>query len=189
MVLVRFYSVRKVPTARCHLDYFPVVTLCRPRNCPLTSCIDRTANDLHPTLSLWLFYLRRVSDHRVRGQGNATSFSRPDLERSGRIGALFAIAIINIFLYPCLAVLWERSRYRAKNPERGRSWFPWRRTPNDDQVAVSEGNAIELRNLNKTFEGPGFWPFKRAKKLTVGEDPSYSGEAQEAWGLRVWYIP
>ena len=56
-------------------------------------------------------------------------------------------------------------------------------------MAISEGNAIDIRNLNKTFEGPGFWQFKRVKKLTTVEDLSYSGKAQEAWGLRVWYIP
>ena len=39
-------------------------------------------------------------------------------------------------------------------------------------MAVSEGNAIEIRNMNKNFEGPGFWPFKRAKKLTAIEDLS-----------------
>ena len=101
-----------------------------------------------------------------------TSFSRSDPERGGHIGALFLIAVINIFLYPCLAVLWERSRYGAKNPKQGRSWLPWRRTKTEDQLAMSEGNAIEIRNLNKTFEGPGFLPFKPAKKVTAIEDLS-----------------
>jgi ATP-binding cassette subfamily A (ABC1) protein 3 len=101
-----------------------------------------------------------------------TSFSRPDPQRGGRIGTLFLIAIIDIFLYPCLAVWWERSRYGAKNPKQGRSWLPWRRTKDEGQPTVSEGNAIEVRNLSKTFEGPGFWPFKQAKKLTAIEDLS-----------------
>ena len=86
VVLLRFYSVRKVPTARCHLDYLPGLSLCRPRTRPLASCIDRTANDLHPTLPLWLFCLRRVSDRRVRGQGNANELqpTRPGAPRPYR---------------------------------------------------------------------------------------------------------
>ena len=101
-----------------------------------------------------------------------TSFTRPDPERGGRIWALFLIAIINTLLYPCLAVLWERSRYGAKNPTQNKGWLPWRRTKGEGQLAISEGNAIEIRNLNKTFEGPGFWPFKLAKKVTAIEDLS-----------------
>lgn len=101
-----------------------------------------------------------------------TSFIRPDPQRGGRIGALFLIAVINIFLYPCLAVWWERGRYGAKNSKQGKSWLPWRRIKNEEQPIVSEGSAIEVRNLNKTFEGPGFWPFKPARKVTAIEDLS-----------------
>lgn len=103
-----------------------------------------------------------------------TSFTQPDPERGGRIGTLFLIAIIDIFLYPCLAVWWERSRYGAKNPKQAKSWFPWRRAKDDDQLTVSEGNAIEVRNLSKTFERPGFWPFKPARQVTAIEDLSLS---------------
>ena len=103
-----------------------------------------------------------------------TSFTRPDPERGGRIGTLFLIAIIDIFLYPCLAVWWERSRYGAKNPKEAKSWFPWRRANDDEQPTFTEGNAIEVRNLNKTFERPGFWPFKPARKMTAIEDLSLS---------------
>jgi ATP-binding cassette subfamily A (ABC1) protein 3 len=101
-----------------------------------------------------------------------TSFIRPDPQRGGRIATLFLIAIIDIFLYPCLAVWWERSRYGAKNPKRGKSWFPWRSTKDEGQPTVSEGTAIEVRNLSKTFEAPGFWPFTPARKVTAIEDLS-----------------
>jgi ATP-binding cassette subfamily A (ABC1) protein 3 len=103
-----------------------------------------------------------------------TSFTQPDPQRGGRIGTLFLIAIINIFLYPCLAVWWERSRYGAKNSRQNTSWFPWRRARDEGYPTVTEGNAIEVRNLNKTFDAPGFWPFKPAKNMTAIEDLSLS---------------
>lgn len=103
-----------------------------------------------------------------------TSFTQPDPQRGGRIVLLFLIAIINTLLYPCLAVWWERSRYGAKNPRQAKSWFPWRSGKDEGQPTVTEGNAIEVRNLNKTFEAPGFWPFKPAKTVTAIEDLSLS---------------
>jgi ATP-binding cassette subfamily A (ABC1) protein 3 len=103
-----------------------------------------------------------------------TSFIQPDPQRGGRIGTLFLMAIINIFLYPCLAVWWERSRYGAKNPRQTTSWFPWRRAKDEGYPTVTKGNAIEVRNLNKAFDAPGFWPFKPARSVTAIEDLSLS---------------
>jgi ATP-binding cassette subfamily A (ABC1) protein 3 len=110
-----------------------------------------------------------------------TSATQPDPQRGGRIVPLFLIAIVNIFLYPCLAIWWERSLYGPRNPTQAKSWFPWSRakdegrsTVAEGQSTITEGSAIEIRNLNKTFDVPGFWPFKPARIVTAIEDLSLS---------------
>ena len=58
------------------------------------------------------------------------------------------------------------------HPKQSRSWLPWRQATSEGGLVTSEGNAIEVESLNKTFDDPGFWPFKRAKKVTAIEDLS-----------------
>jgi len=122
--------------------------------------------------SFYVFVMSAIAGFEVTE--TPTSFTQPDPERGGRIATLFLIAIINIFLYPCLAVWWERKRYGAQNPKQTTSWFPWRRAKDEGKSTVAEGNAIEVRNLNKAFDAPGFWPFKPARKVTAIEDLSLS---------------
>ncbi|KAF8900796.1 hypothetical protein CPB85DRAFT_1439365 [Mucidula mucida] len=62
---------------------------------------------------------------------------------------LIIAALIDIILWPVLAVLWERRLYDARNPQPKRRWFSMRPVP----VAqpLKPGVAISIKNLGKTF--------------------------------------
>ncbi|KAI1786805.1 hypothetical protein LXA43DRAFT_1184913 [Ganoderma leucocontextum] len=90
----------------------------------------------------------------------ATNVLQPDPDNSLRLLPLIIAAIINVFLWPYLAVLWERRLYDARNPST-RSW--WSRVSKRNHN-VTEGGvppigpdaAISIRNLGKD-SGPSFF--------------------------------
>ncbi|TDL26396.1 P-loop containing nucleoside triphosphate hydrolase protein [Rickenella mellea] len=85
---------------------------------------------------------------------------------------LFIAAIINIFLWPYLAVVLERSLYDAREPSL--PWFSglkfWQkrqpRSGDDVQPSVPLDIAISIRNLNKTFPVP-WWKRKKSDVVAI----------------------
>ncbi|CDO76478.1 hypothetical protein BN946_scf184615.g4 [Trametes cinnabarina] len=89
-----------------------------------------------------------------------TSATQPDPDNGLRLLPLIIAAIINVFLWPWLAVLWERRLYDPRNPST-RSW--WSRLVRRKGSAVENamptirpGIAISIRNLGKDFKASWF---------------------------------
>ncbi|TFK24250.1 nod factor export ATP-binding protein I [Coprinopsis marcescibilis] len=64
---------------------------------------------------------------------------------------LIIAALINVFLWPWLAVLWERRMYEARSPTSGPWWKFWSRTPRTTDAVPSSDVAISVRNLRKVY--------------------------------------
>ncbi|KAI0327677.1 P-loop containing nucleoside triphosphate hydrolase protein [Cubamyces sp. BRFM 1775] len=83
----------------------------------------------------------------------ATSVTQPDPDNALRLLPLIIAAIIDVFLWPYLAVLWERRLYDARNPRSGRSWFRRRKATSEDGTpTIGPDIAISIRNLGKDFK-------------------------------------
>ncbi|KAI0027064.1 P-loop containing nucleoside triphosphate hydrolase protein [Vararia minispora EC-137] len=82
------------------------------------------------------------------------SVTAPDPDAGMRLLPLIIVAIINIFLWPYIAVLIERRLYDARPPPSARRthwWAFWRRKHTEPVPALPDGVAISVRNLRKTF--------------------------------------
>ncbi|KAL0951946.1 hypothetical protein HGRIS_008597 [Hohenbuehelia grisea] len=79
----------------------------------------------------------------------ATNLLQPDPDSGLRLLPLLIAAIIDIFLWPWLAVLLERRLYDPQEPSR-KGWAFWRKR-SQAQSDISPDTAISVRNLNKTF--------------------------------------
>ncbi|KAG2022539.1 multidrug resistance protein 1 [Coprinopsis cinerea AmutBmut pab1-1] len=64
---------------------------------------------------------------------------------------LVIAALIDIFLWPYLAVLWERHLYEAKLPSSVPWWKFWKRSPTTTDAALPNDKAISVRNLQKVY--------------------------------------
>lgn len=101
--------------------------------------------------------------------------SQADPDDGTRIGALFVVALIDIFLYPLLAAWVESIRYNAKNPGSGLFGRKKITTP-----AHPDGAAISVRNLRKSFSNASI--FNR-KRMVAIEDLSFTIPASGIWIL------
>jgi len=66
---------------------------------------------------------------------------------------------IDVFLWPYLAVLWERRLYevRTVSSPKSRSWAFWKkRSTVQDSEPLPENTAISIRNLTKTYKTSRF---------------------------------
>ncbi|KAI0658358.1 P-loop containing nucleoside triphosphate hydrolase protein [Cubamyces menziesii] len=82
----------------------------------------------------------------------ATSVTQPDPDNALRLLPLIIAAIIDVFLWPWLAVLWERRLYDARNPS-NRSWFRRKKATSEDGApTIGPDIAISIRNLGKDFK-------------------------------------
>jgi len=81
---------------------------------------------------------------------------KADPDRGIRLLPLIVVGLINIVLFPALAVWWERRLYDAQEPNR-RSWAFWRRSTKSEAVTVPDevdkSMAISIRNLRKVYPG------------------------------------
>ncbi|KAI0830875.1 P-loop containing nucleoside triphosphate hydrolase protein [Trametes gibbosa] len=113
----------------------------------------------------YIFAIRAVcgfENHQI-----STSVIHPDPDNALRLLPLIIAAIIDIFLWPWLAVMWERYLYDAHNPS-DRSWWSrlrHRKTAAEDGVpSIAPGIAISIGNLGKDFKTSFF---KRDKGLVT----------------------
>ncbi|KAH7105549.1 P-loop containing nucleoside triphosphate hydrolase protein [Auriculariales sp. MPI-PUGE-AT-0066] len=79
---------------------------------------------------------------------------RPDPDREIRILPLLIVAMVNVVLFPYLAVLWEHYLYDAHEPKQ-RRWTLWGRksqlNPPTSATPVDKSMAISVRNLRKAY--------------------------------------
>lgn len=94
-----------------------------------------------------------------------TPLLRGDPDNNLMILPLLIAALINIFLWPWLAVLLERRLYNARNDNVRRSGF-FRRRKQPVLSPPPEGVAIEIKNLEKTFVSSSFG-FKKKRTTAV----------------------
>ncbi|TDL17229.1 P-loop containing nucleoside triphosphate hydrolase protein [Rickenella mellea] len=103
-----------------------------------------------------------------------TNLIKADPIHNIRILPLFIVAIVNIFLWPYLAVVLERLLYDAKDPSS--FWLSrlglWpNRLPGRSKVVqqtIPSGIAISIRNLSKTFRAP-WWRRKRDDVVVIDD--------------------
>ncbi|KAM6499563.1 hypothetical protein JOM56_005071 [Amanita muscaria] len=65
-------------------------------------------------------------------------------------------AIIDVFLWPCMAVLLEHYLYDVKRPSSHRRFLFWKRAAADQSISIPPDVAISVRNLHKTFKKSTF---------------------------------
>ncbi|KIY73327.1 P-loop containing nucleoside triphosphate hydrolase protein [Cylindrobasidium torrendii FP15055 ss-10] len=94
-----------------------------------------------------------------------TEVLRGDPDNGLTVLPILIAAIIDIFLWPWLAVLLENYLYDAKNPVSRRRWL--RSRVKEDIRPAKPGVAISLTNLNKTFKTSFF---ARKNTITAVED-------------------
>ncbi|TBU26630.1 P-loop containing nucleoside triphosphate hydrolase protein [Dichomitus squalens] len=112
----------------------------------------------------YIFAIRAICGWEVHQL--ATDVIQPDPDNSLRLLPLIIAAIIDVFLWPWLAVLWESRLYDARNPS-SRSWWSRlrRKTAAQDGVPPNGPDiAISIRNLGKDFK-PSF--FKSDKDVVT----------------------
>ncbi|KAF9011286.1 hypothetical protein BDQ17DRAFT_1298756 [Cyathus striatus] len=88
----------------------------------------------------------------------ATNAVKGDPDNDVMLLPLLIAALINVFLWPYLAVLLERRLYDVREPSSGRSWKFWKRKSTTVQhgQTIPDDVAISVRNLTKTFKPPLF---------------------------------
>ncbi|KAI0673936.1 P-loop containing nucleoside triphosphate hydrolase protein [Trametes maxima] len=102
----------------------------------------------------YIFAIRAVCGFEVHQI--ATSVTQPDPDNALRLLPLIIAAIIDVFLWPWLAVLWESRLYDARNPSYRSLWsrlLRRKRTRVEDGVPpIGADTAISIRNLGKDFQ-------------------------------------
>ncbi|KAF9045107.1 hypothetical protein BJ165DRAFT_1346335 [Panaeolus papilionaceus] len=102
--------------------------------------------------SFYIFALRGISgfeNHQI-----PTNVLEKDPDSGVVVLPLLIAAVIDVFLWPYLAVLWERRMYNIRVPSQKpkRRWF-WQRGSLVDPVPqVADGMAVSIRNLTKTYK-------------------------------------
>ncbi|KZT02088.1 P-loop containing nucleoside triphosphate hydrolase protein [Laetiporus sulphureus 93-53] len=112
----------------------------------------------------YIFAIRAVCGFEVHQI--PTSVTRPDPDNHLTLLPLIIAAIIDVFLWPWMAVLLERRLYGAHNPSTSSRRFWRKRTPATEEGSpvVPPGIAISIRNLGKDFKTS---LFKRDKGLVT----------------------
>ncbi|KAH7911590.1 P-loop containing nucleoside triphosphate hydrolase protein [Hygrophoropsis aurantiaca] len=80
-----------------------------------------------------------------------TNLFKPDPDSHLTLLPLIIAAIIDVFLWPCLGVLWERRLYDAHEPSSRGFWSCCHRTKKEELPLHPDGVAISIRNLGKIF--------------------------------------
>ncbi|TFK91173.1 P-loop containing nucleoside triphosphate hydrolase protein [Polyporus arcularius HHB13444] len=104
----------------------------------------------------YIFAIRAVCGFEVHQI--ATDVLKPDPDNALRLLPLIIAAIIDVFLWPWLAVLWESRLYDARNPSTRSWWSRLRRRPvaEDGAPTIGPDIAISIRNLGKDFRSSFF---------------------------------
>ncbi|KAI0042590.1 P-loop containing nucleoside triphosphate hydrolase protein [Auriscalpium vulgare] len=109
----------------------------------------------------YIFSIRTIAgfeNHLTR-----TNVLDADPDSGMRLLPIIIAGIIDIFLWPCLAILLERRLYDAREPYFRANWWSWRRqTDPADRPAVDFPSdvAISIKGLQKTFTPSLYQPSK-----------------------------
>ncbi|KAF4612016.1 hypothetical protein D9613_004324 [Agrocybe pediades] len=87
--------------------------------------------------------------------------SKRDPDEGITLAPILLAAVIDVFLWPYLAVLWERRLYEVRtvsSSRKSRSWAFWRKKSHAQQELepMPENTAISIRNLTKTYKTSRF---------------------------------
>ncbi|OJT08332.1 ABC transporter A family member 3 [Trametes pubescens] len=116
----------------------------------------------------YIFAIRAVCGFEVHQI--ATSVTQPDPDNGLRLLPLIIAAIIDVFLWPWLAVLWERHLYDAHNAT-DRSWWSrlrHRKTAANDALSIAPDTAVSIKNLGKDFK-TSFWKGEKSLVTAVSD--------------------
>ncbi|KAG5653904.1 hypothetical protein H0H81_009496 [Sphagnurus paluster] len=113
----------------------------------------------------YVFALRAIAGY--ENNNLPTDVLKKDPDHNLTLLIMLIAAIVDIFLWPYMAVLLERRLYEVPDPS-GRSWIFWKsRKP--ENLTIPDDVAISVRNLNKTFKTS--W-FSRKDSVTAISDLS-----------------
>ncbi|RDB29443.1 ABC transporter A family member 2 [Hypsizygus marmoreus] len=117
--------------------------------------------------SFYVFAIRAVAGYENHLQ--PTNALKGDPDNHITLLVILIAAIIDVFLWPWLAVLLERRLYDVPHPSR-RRWMFWKRRATEN-ISIPDNIAISVRNLNKTFKTTAF--FRSKKTVTAISDLSF----------------
>ncbi|KAF8079136.1 hypothetical protein FPV67DRAFT_1467643 [Lyophyllum atratum] len=115
----------------------------------------------------YVFALRAIAGYENHLQ--PTNALKGDPDNHLVLLAMIVVAIVDIFLWPYLAVLLERWLYEVADPS-GRSWKFWKKRQTLDGYSIPDNIAISVRNLKKTFKTS---LFSRKSVITAISDLSF----------------
>ncbi|KAH6912539.1 nod factor export ATP-binding protein I [Coprinopsis sp. MPI-PUGE-AT-0042] len=95
--------------------------------------------------------------------------------------ALVIAAIVNIFLWPCLAVALERWLYDARLPSQGPYWKFWTKPSLTTDIILPDDVAISVRNLGKVYR-TSKWPWAKGRVQAI-DDLSFDIPKSGIFGL------
>ncbi|KAJ3513241.1 hypothetical protein NLJ89_g3058 [Agrocybe chaxingu] len=104
--------------------------------------------------SFYILSLRAIAGY--ENHGFATNALKGDIDQGIVLLPLLVGAFIDVFLWPCLAVLWERHIYDAKVPGRRSSWAFWKKGSSYQAPPMPKNTAISIRNLTKVYKTSKF---------------------------------
>ncbi|KIM38139.1 hypothetical protein M413DRAFT_420628 [Hebeloma cylindrosporum] len=111
--------------------------------------------------SFYIFALKAIcgyENHQI-----PTNAVKGDPDRDILVLPLLIAALVDIFLWPCLALLFERLLYATSGPGRPFSLAFWKRRKTLlDAASLPANVAVSIRNLTKTYKG-----FRRRSKGAV----------------------
>ncbi|CAA7266935.1 unnamed protein product [Cyclocybe aegerita] len=104
--------------------------------------------------SFYILSLRAIAGY--ENHESATNALKGDIDQGIVLLPLLIGAVIDVFLWPWLAVLWERHIYDAKVPGRRSSWVFWKKASSYQAPPMPENTAISIRHLTKVYKTSRF---------------------------------
>ncbi|KAF7347231.1 hypothetical protein MVEN_01478000 [Mycena venus] len=103
---------------------------------------------LSSRLAFYIFANRAISGY--ENHDLATDALKGDPDRNIQLLSIIIAGIIDVFLWPYLAILLERRLYDAREPSTSRSWKCWGRRKREI-LNIPQDVAVSIQGLGKTF--------------------------------------
>ncbi|GLB43544.1 putative ABC-2 family transporter protein [Lyophyllum shimeji] len=115
----------------------------------------------------YVFALRAIAGYENHLQ--PTNVTKGDPDNHLVLLVTIVAAVIDVFLWPYLAVLLERWLYEVPDPA-ARSWIFWKKREKNEKSTIPDNVAISVRNLKKSFRTS---IFSRKSVVTAISDLSF----------------